>query len=238
MGEETYHPDGLYVGAGAGLATVFLKNTVTNNFNTFNVGTTNVSNDSKGGILFEGQVGYGKMYRENTYLGVKGSVYYTPINYRASNTSLVLGQNSGAFIDNDAQARFDPVFNIDGVLGFELFQHFLPFVQAGVSFAGLNATDVQRNVVLNLSTAGSVAYSTASRISSYKTGYNVGLGGTYQMTPSWLFSTELVYNYLGKFSAGRSVESGSNLGTFTMNTNKKLNQVSWFGTISYLIPGT
>ena len=236
MGEETYNMDGFYIGAGAGLATILLKNTASESFNNLNMSVNRKVNDSDAGILFEGQVGYGKMFKEKVYLGVKGSVYYTPINYNTSISEAIVG-TALATVSNTTQVRFDPLYNIDGVLGFEVFPHFLPFVEAGVSFAGINSTDVQHNSLIALPSPAQI-FQTALKTSGYKTEYNVGLGTAYQMAQHWLLSGELVYNYLGKTSANKTVNLTSEFGTHTSKYTRKYNQVSLFANISYLIPGS
>ncbi|MDF1678341.1 MAG: hypothetical protein P1U32_06565 [Legionellaceae bacterium] len=235
---ETYNMNGLYAGLGVGEATIFINEQLSNSFDAYNISTIGVVNDTRTGVLFQGQVGYGKMVQSNTYLGLKGSVYYTPLNYYATGSEEMLVDGAMVTVNDKTQFNFEPIFNIDAVLGYELYPHVIPFVQAGVSFAGVNALHIQKNSGFNMSTGGQKLYPQNLKVNKYVTGYNVGIGSTYQANKHLLLSGELIYNYIGKYFSSNTTYPNQHLRAYTSTANSLFQQVSLFVNASYLIPGS
>ncbi|MBL7481186.1 outer membrane protein [Legionella bononiensis] len=227
---------GFYAGLGTGFTTVISHDdyTITRpGFGTIRQGTHKVTNSA---VLFSGQVGYGLMFNQNTYLGGKASIYYTPMenSYQISYSS-ARGPNQLATGQDSFLRSFKPIYNIDGVLGYEMFSHFMPFVEAGVSFANVKHQFVFEGAVTNLTTGVANNYVGLANLDSYKTGYNVGIGANYLATPNWILSGELVYHDFGKNNFNiTNVISPTNLAThFRQESNQA---VSLLATVSYLIP--
>ena len=135
-----------------------------------------------------------------------------------------------------AECEIKPIYNIDAILGYEVFPHLLPFVEAGVSFANVNSNNIKHNAVSNLASGTIMNYSTALNFGSYKTGYNVGLGSNYQLSRNWFLSSEIIYNYLGKNSASRTVNLPDLSGSEAISTSRTFQLVSLLASVSYLFP--
>ncbi|MDF1646026.1 MAG: hypothetical protein P1U61_03455 [Legionellaceae bacterium] len=236
---DAYNMGGFYAGIGVGEATILINEAFSSTFDAYNMATNGVTNDTRTGILFQGQIGYGKMFEEHTYLGLKGSVYYTPIHYSGTGSEQSIVDGAIVSINDKVQMDFKPIFNIDGVFGYEIYPHVIPFVQAGVSFAGVTALNIQKNSGFNQDTGGRKLFSQISRVNNkYETGYNVGFGTTYQSTKHFLLSGEVIYNYIGKFSSSDTTFVNTHLQNHTISSDLLLQQVSLFITASYLVPGS
>lgn len=188
---------GFYAGLGVGQTTLF-------NHDEFSVSVPGVGlvrsgsiKDTDSAVLFSGQVGYGLMFAQRSYLGVKGSVFYTPLedtdSYAYSSGGLVLVNGVDSFTRS-----VKPIYNVDLVLGYEVAPNVLPFVEGGVSFANVKHQFDAVGTVTNLSPLRVSEYNGTSVIDEYKTGYNVGIGANYLATNHLILSSELVYHYLGK----------------------------------------
>lgn len=234
MGDTSYDLQGLQIGLGAGLTTFFDKDTHQMTIEPA-IPNNQTLRSTNSAILFEGHAGYGQMWREHFYLGAKGSVYYTPMEYLENKTTMSI-QNPILTINNNTnQISLKPIYNIDAVLGYEIYPHFLPFVEGGVSFANVNSYDTQyNNVRADLGSQTGVGYATSLSSEGYKTGYNVGIGSYYQATSNWLFSTELVYNYLGKYSSSSNVALPITGAIQHLSSDRTFQLVSFFGGVSYI----
>ena len=214
---------GLYLGLGTGYASFFAADD--------QLGVNRQDRSTTGFVEFDGHVGYGQFIKEKTYLGAKGSVYYTPLEFLHDRPFL---QDQGSGIKTgylETKATVKPIFNLDAVLGYEIYPHLLPFVEAGVSFANVNTKAVVGESFVTIPGAASSSVTRFdNNASGYKTGYNVGLGASYQAKQNWFLSTELVYNYLGQYS--NHYQNGADVDTRV----RTYQVVSLFASVSYLFP--
>lgn len=236
QGVMPYDFSGYYGGLGTGFSTFFDSDKHSTVLTSAPTATTAKSKSTQSAILFDGHLGYGRFIQQNTYLGAKGSVYYTPLESLAHSTKMIAGGDTLTSINNINYTTIKPVYNIDAIFGYEVYPHLLPFVEAGVSFANVSAKDTQKNIRTNLTTSTSYGYSALLTPSGYKTGYNVGLGTNYQLSKNWFLSSELIYNYLGKHTATDTVNVPVSVGTQTDTTNRTYQLVSLLASVSYLFP--
>lgn len=174
------------------------------------------------------------MLKEKTYLGAKFSVYYTPLNTldetgfsTAAGSNLTIGSNS-------IRTSIKPLYNIDAVLGYEIYPHFLPFVEGGVTFAEVSQNYVFKRTRTNVGTGSNVGYQYFLNLNNYNTGFNVGVGLNYEPHKHWIFSTELVYNNLGKNSGSVTTAIPASTVTETQSRSINSSDVALFGSVSYL----
>jgi len=206
----SYDFDGGYLGLGTGLISIFTKDT----FSLTNYGNNGPSSgnlrNTYTGILFSGNIGYGEMIKKSVYLGAKASIVYTPLNgFYSSGFSLTPG--TGLVVgDNQTETSFKPLYNIDAVLGYELYDHVLPYVEAGATWSGMKREYVLNRSITNLSNTDTVQYAALLSLNKYSAGYNVGMGINYQPHKNWFFSSELVYYGLGKLTASKNTAIPAN----------------------------
>lgn len=236
MGDITpqSHFDGFYFGLGTGYSTFFssIQNQGHNFSNSvFESQVNNQIHSTTASILFDGHVGYGKTLPSHIYLGAKGSVYYTPIQSVVSTQSRIAASSSMTDADAQFSTAVQPIYNIDGVLGYEIAAGLLPFVEAGVSFA--NEPTRIRGELSVLNAALPSTFDTKALLVSegYQTEYNIGLGVSYQINPNWFVSGELVYNYLGKYSQSQTFVTGASL-----TSNETYQLTTLMVSASYLVP--
>lgn len=240
LGESnsTYDFNGFYVGLGSGLTNLFNRD----DHGTFNTLSSPIRVDSTQtrssmtSILFDGHLGYGKFIKPNIYLGAKAFVYYTPLELSANDTSMSINRDVLITHNNSNQITVKPIYNIDAIFGYEIYPHVLPFIEGGVSFANVSSLDTQHNVESQLTNNANYGYTAVLNSNGYKTGYNVGIGTSYQMNTNWFISGELVYNYLGKHFATDTVNIPESAATDTISTNRMFQLVSLFASVSYLFP--
>lgn len=122
-----------------------------------------------------------------------------------------------------------PVYNIDALLGYELFSNILGFVEGGVSFANEKIYNKGRIVVHSDSNAFNHSVYTVT--DGYKTRYNVGLGASYQPKQNWLISGELIYNDLGNYKQTEQVTS-----RYSIIGREAYQLTTLMMSVSYLIP--
>lgn len=228
--------NGAYIGLGTGV----LTNLTTNTYTTTNYGTApSISpsiHDSSSGVMFSGNIGYGKNVYENVYLGAKASILYTPINTIFGDSFSVTPSSNLVVGNNDISTSFKPIYNINAVIGYEIKPRVLPFVEGGVSFTGIDRRYVLSRTFTNLQTSSNVAYSNLFTLNKYTTGYNIGLGANYRPESNWMFSGELMYFGFGKISDTKSFSIPANnlIGTTLTNTKGvTLNTLAVFATVSY-----
>ncbi|WP_019217636.1 outer membrane protein [Legionella tunisiensis] len=226
---------GFYIGLGSGITTVFTKDSFSTARSDGLGGNADTNRYTNTAVLFTGQIGYGAMFNQKTYLGAKASIYYTPLETldetgfsTAAGNVLIVGNNSFA-------TSLKPIYNIDAVLGYEVTPHFLPFVEAGVSFANAKRNYVFKRTRTNIAAVTNVGYQSSLNLDKYKTGYNVGLGLNYLAASNWVLSTELVYNYLGSKSDSVMVNIPLTTTTETQSRTIRNSDVAMFASISYLM---
>ncbi len=129
---------------------------------------------------------------------------------------------------------YQPTYNIDLVLGYELVPHVLPFVEAGVSFSNVHYSVDRTDTIVDVANNTVSNQFRSLNLNDYKTGYNVGLGGSYQPHPNWILTSEVVYNDMGKNSGSNSITFDNDRGTNTHVRTIQTQSVSVFGTVSYL----
>ncbi len=83
MGPVGYDFGGFYVGLGTGFSTFFNNDSYVDSGSLVTLSYNNPKNrrNDVTGVMFDGVVGYGAMFQENTYFGAKASVYYSPVRY-------------------------------------------------------------------------------------------------------------------------------------------------------------
>lgn len=229
--------NGAYVGLGTGVLTNFTTNTYTTT--NYYGGASSIApsiHDSASGVMFSGNLGYGKTIYENVYLGAKASILYTPINTTFGSGFSVVPSTNLVVANNDINTSYKPIYNINAVLGYEIRPRILPFVEGGVSFTGINRRYLLSRTFTNLESSSSVAYANMFTLNKYTTGYNVGLGANYRPQSNWMFSGELMYFGFGKISQTKSFAIPANnlIGTSVTNTKGvTLNTLAVFATVSY-----
>lgn len=227
---------GFYAGLGTGFISLFTSDKFTvqrPGFGTIRSGEDKSTNTA---VLFSGQVGYGAMFHQKTYLGGKASVYYSPLEdtkqiaYAAARGPFELASGQ-----DTVTRSLKPIYNIDAVLGYEFLPNLLPFVEAGVSFANIKHKFAFEGALTNLRNGIVSNYSGATTLDSYKTGFNVGLGANYLIYQNWMVSGELVYHDLGK--PNLNFTNVSALGEVATHDREELSQsVSLLASVSYLFP--
>ena len=227
-----YDFNGFYVGLGTGFNTVFIKNSFSTTRSDGVGGQTDKNRYTHSAVLFTGNVGYGTMLKEKTYIGAKASIYYSPLNTTDETTFSIVAGTNLVIGNNSIWTTMKPSYNIDAVLGYEPVPHVLPFVEAGVTFA-----DVHHNYRFARTRTGNtthIQYDSYLNLDSYKTGYNVGIGLNYQAQQNWIFSTELVYSDLGQNSGLATVTIPGTTAIEAQSRTIKSNDIALFGSISYL----
>lgn len=201
MAESVDNFDGFYIGLGAGFTTIYTNDTLNSSIS----GVTNpiLSGSipsTETGVLFTGNVGYGKMFNQKTYLGAKGTIYYKPGENGRNN--VFFGQVPGLyyFTDNtNVKRSIQPFYNIDAVLGYEVIPRVLPFVEGGVTVSNINNRFASAATAYTPTT--SVNYNEVINLEGYRTGYNLGLGVNFLAAKNWFLYSELLYNDLGSQAA-------------------------------------
>ena len=236
--DSSYDFDGFYFGLGSGFTSIYNRDTFST---TRSDGIPITAGDPDNrytytGALFTGNVGYGRMmFDKKTYLGVKGSLYYTPLettnetgfSTASTSTLLIIGNNT-------LTTKLNPIYNIDAVLGYEVIKHYLPFVEAGVSFADVKRSYQLKRTRTNSATPPTnVKYENDFSLGGYKTTYNVGAGLSYQPHENWFLSMEVVYNYLGKRSDSHGVLIPNTSTTETQSRMIMDQSSSMFLSVSY-----
>lgn len=234
--DQSYDFAGLYGGLGTGLTVLYDRDNHSTTLNSPLIHNSAQTRASNASILFEGHLGYGQFIKSGTYLGAKASVYESPLNALYNNTNMIASGNLLIANNNSNQITIKPIYNIDLVLGYEVYPHLLPFIEGGVSFANVLSNDIQHNVESNSINNTNLPYTMTLNSNGYKTGYNVGLGTSYQFNKNWFVSGELVYNYLGKQAATSTVNLPTAISTQTVSTNRMFQLASLFISASYLFP--
>ncbi|MCR9191324.1 MAG: outer membrane beta-barrel protein [Gammaproteobacteria bacterium] len=231
--ESTYDFGGLYGGLGAGVISVYSAE----QFATTRTRTaSDVSRVTDTLVMFSGDVGYGRMIRQNTYLGIKGSIYYAPQETSTNNSFATPSSSTVTLGNNTFNSIYRPIYNIDAVIGYEFIPHLMPFFEAGVTFANINRSFLSKRTRTDLTTNSSVTYKYIINMDDYETSYNVGVGLNYQPHKNVILSTEFVYADLGSNNGAASAPiPGTSL---TEYQTRKLNSnaLAILATVSYLIP--
>jgi opacity protein-like surface antigen len=151
------------------------------------------------------------------------------------NYSSARGPNQLASGQDSFTRSFKPIYNIDAVLGYEMFPGLMPFVEAGVSFANVKHDFVFEGAITSLNTNQVNNYTGLITLDTYKTGYNVGIGANYLTHANWILSGELVYHDLGKNNLTLTNVATSDLISTHFRTERN-RAVSLLANVSYLIP--
>lgn len=238
------HPSGFYLGLGVGESTLFASDQYKNHltfdgFNKANIGNT-IHNENTA-TLFEGHIGYNYNIHPKTYLGVKGSIFYTPVEILNQSTALISTPpttlpNSPLSISlqNINQISMEPVYNINGVLTYALLERLSSFVEAGVSFSNVRNLHSQKNLIEQPATATSIEIQTPYNTNGFDTGYNVGLGANYQLSTHWLLSGQITFHDLGQYSIAKSYTSSAIQGSTASTSTRAFQMLSVFASFSYL----
>lgn len=237
MGNIEPAPDfsGFYAGLGTGMLTLLSSNDYSVGFSpAIRPPVSGHADFTDSAVLFDGHLGYGKMFNQRTYLGAKASVQYTPLKYTLD---APFSSVTGPLLRvGDAQDTFSlkPIYNINAVLGYKILPRLLPFVEAGVTFANVETRYITAITQSNLLTGVNTGYSSVLNSNKYTTGGNVGIGANYLVNKNWFLSSELIYSYLGRATVNSSVAIPS-ISSLEAHSRTKTNQaVSLLASISYL----
>ncbi len=235
---------GFYLGLGVGESTLFSSDQYKNNLSFEGFNKANISNsihNENTATLFEGHVGYNRNIRPRTYLGIKGSIFYTPVEILSQSTALastpstaLSGNPLAISLENINQISMEPVYNINGVLTYALLEKLTPFIEAGVSFSNVRNLHAQRNIIEQPGISPSISIETPYNTSGFNTGYNVGLGANYQLTSHWLFSGQVTFHDLGQYNASKSYSIPSIPGTTASTSTRTFQMLSVFASFSYI----
>ncbi|ETO92477.1 outer membrane protein [Legionella oakridgensis] len=225
--------NGFYVGLGTGITSLFIKDTFSSTFSDGISTGNDVHKSTNTAVLFSGHAGYGAMLQPHLYFGGKASVYYTPM----ESTEITGHALVTPTVVYDGLNKFtysvQPIYNIDAVLGYEFFPHFLPFIEAGMSFA-----NVKNCFKINSSRIAITGHESTLRypltLDKYKTGYNIGIGTSYLVQRNWIFSGELIYHHLGKNSTVLTNQFPGTAITETHSRTQTSQALSLLANISYL----
>lgn len=227
---------GFYTGLGTGMLTLLTNDAYSVTRNPATRPPTNGRvNFTDSAVLFDGHVGYGKMFNQKTYLGAKASIQYTPLTHTVSGPfsttsgpTLIVGNNTDVL-------SVKPIYNINAVLGYEALPSVLPFVEAGVTFGNVDINYQSTRTQSNLTTPSNIAYVLGLKSNKYLTGGNVGIGANYLLNKNWFLSSELIYSYLGKGTVNNSVLVPSTNPVLESHSRTKTNQaVALLASISHL----
>lgn len=203
--------NGVSLGLGTGFISIFNNdNFRTQRSNSTRVaGAAEVNRYTDTAVQFNANLGYGKMFKEKTYLGAKAAVYYSPFE-NAGETNYAVPLGSTVLIGtNTIRSSMKPMFNIDGVLGYALLPRMLSFVEAGVSFSNMRRDYEFTRVFADLpDPSNTFRYSYLLSLDAYKTSYNVGVGLSYLLQQHLFLSFEVLYNDLSKRTGGSSTFMG------------------------------
>ena len=230
---------GLYFGLGSGFTTLFgsESRTVTHSDGRASNNASQTDRETFTNILFTGDIGYGKMVAEKTYLGGKASLYYSPFVYSGDRADIKADRRFISSEKSTTTRSMQPTYNLDLMLGYEIIPHVLPFVEAGVSFANMRHLSKINGIRLNLENDSTHDYSHSLTMDGYKTSYNVGIGSYFLVQKNWFFSTELVYNGMGtRTSSSTRVVPGNPIDTINRSNKSSYDAVSLFAGVSYLFP--
>ena len=232
---STYDFNGLYAGLGTGFTSLF----TTDSFNTTRSNVSTLAGDTnrytETAVLFTGNLGYGAMIDQKIYFGAKGSIYYTPLE-TLNETGFTTPEGTVLTVGNNSiTSLVKPFYNIDAVLGYEFLPHFLPFVEAGVTFANANRNYIFKRTRTDVVSGSNVSYKSTVNLDNYETGYNVGIGFNYQVKKHWIFSTELVFNDLGKNAGAATVGIPGTAITEMQSRKMSTNAMALFASVSYLV---
>ena len=240
---------GFYLGLGAGFINFSDRytNSITDSDSIFSPGNDQQKRDNLTALLFHGVVGYGKMFAEKTYLGIKGSIDYSPFVDTSFNNGL--GGTEVRFDHHRAHlvaleekgsgggVSMQPTYNIDLMLGYELFPHVLPFIEGGVSFSNYRLNSYGNSTRTDFVDGSSRTYSYNNDLNSYQTGYNVGIGSYFLVQKNWFLFSELVYTDMGKQTLSKDyVVPDDHIHTENRSNSIASGALSLFGGVSYLFP--
>ena len=234
--DSSYDFNGFYAGLGTGFTTFFYDDNYTFSLSNSAAHIPSRLKSTDSAIIFDGHLGYGQFIKNNTYLGAKTSVLYTPLEHNSSGVTLADANNIATIGSTTNSITLKPIYNVNAILGYEVYPHLLPFVEGGVSFANVKSNDVETSSRSNLNNSSSYSYALPVNSESYKTGYNVGFGANYQVSKNWFLSSELIYNYLGKQSATATITLPADAGTQNLATNRTFQMISMLASVSYLLP--
>lgn len=234
--QPAYDLSGFYAGLGTGFTTFFNDDIHTLSLSNPVTVVNGHTKATESAVLFDGHLGYGQFIKRDTYLGAKTSVYYTPLEHLSTGGVDTASNNIATIGKNINQTTLKPIYNVNAILGYEVYPHLLPFVEGGVSFANVKSNELQTNTRTNLNNSSIYKYALPLNSESYKTGYNVGLGANYQVSKNWFLSSELIYNYLGKHSASTTITLPADAGTQNSATNRSFQMISMLASVSYLLP--
>lgn len=245
MGEKVtnFNFNGFYAGLGSGFTNIMSNTTGSTVFSQYGgyFDEYSKSKYNNTAVLFTGQIGYGKMFRNKSYLGLKGSVYYTPfeINTPRRNGKNITIPVSNTLLNSNftSETSINPMYNLDITLGYEILPRLLPFVEGGVTFANVRQSFYSNRSFTNSVTHEAVDYSHTLKLDSYSASYNVGIGANYLINKNWFLFSELVYNDLGKDSGSvkKTIPFNNSL-TETYSRSENNHIISLFAGVSYLFP--
>lgn len=191
-----------YVGIGGGYQYTTLSTSVSNTYNYFT--TSNLSDQLSYPLYFytkTGQpmldlfAGIGNVFQNNVYLGFNIDAYYSNTSKSSSlNTISVPGGLNNLTFNQMVNASMRWRFQLSGIVGYQVNEHWLPYVTAGLSTARLNA-----NYLSNVSNSNPIFNGpdespfASAQTSNQLYGVNIGLGTRYMIDEHWFLKFEADY---------------------------------------------
>ena len=225
---------GFYVGAGAGVNSVYATDSFVTSRASGLGGDADSNRYTYTSVLYAIQVGYGWQFANHAYLGLEGLVTYSPL-FATDETAFSTAAGNVLIIGhNSIHTTGEPVINIDAVFGYTMCSRVLPFLEVGVTFAELTRQYDIKRTRTNVVTNTNVGYSTTINQNQYNTEYNIGVGLRRLFGQHLVMSTTLMYSDYGQVSKSSSVAIPGANDTETHSRTVSSYALSLFGTLSYL----
>ena len=185
-----YNWTGFYVGVNGGWGWAKTEATVaqTGNGGTLDFNPASLSTRANG-ALFGGQVGYNYQFGSNWVLGIEGDFDGTGMSKSAGVVfpSLLvtgLGRNDGFA----GSAKIDWLATVRGRLGYT-WGPGMAYITGGGAWEEVNYSAL----VSSISASGVFGTSVAGSLSKTNTGWTLGAGFEYMLTPNWIARAEYLY---------------------------------------------
>ncbi len=181
-----YNWTGFYVGVNGGWGWTNTEATVAQTGGTLDFNPATLSTRANG-ALFGGQLGYNYQFGSNWVLGIEGDFDGTGMSKSAGvlyPSLLAVGRNDGFA----GSAKIDWLATVRGRLGYT-WGPSMAYITGGGAWEEVNYNAL---VSSNLS-AGVFGTSAAGSLSKTNTGWTLGAGYEYMLTPNWIARAEYLY---------------------------------------------
>ena len=204
---------GLYIGFNTGyswtasaplnIATYNLYDASTGFGNASALGGTGTINGQLNGFLSGGQLGYNWQFSEKFIVGAEADLQGAGVRGGGGFGTIVPATNGSTVTTVKAHRNLEYLSTIRGRLGYAVTPQFMAYVTGGLALGGVDATGAVRQ---NLAYAYSTYLEEPAKADFYqnRTGWSIGAGGEYALTPN--ISVKLQYSYydLGSVSLQNS----------------------------------